>query len=48
MFIPDINDYEESIIDVSYTRLLENLWNHELEPPCEEMVDRIDAFNSRR
>ncbi|PWA78565.1 hypothetical protein CTI12_AA149220 [Artemisia annua] len=38
----DINDYEESIIDVSYTRLLENLWNHEVEPSCEEVVDRID------
>ncbi|PWA59344.1 hypothetical protein CTI12_AA392460 [Artemisia annua] len=43
----DINDYEESIIDVSYTRLLENLWNHEVEPPCEEVVDRIDESMMR-
>ncbi|PWA97835.1 hypothetical protein CTI12_AA025030 [Artemisia annua] len=43
----DINGYEESIIDVSYTRLLENLWNHELEQPCEEVVDRIDESMMR-
>ncbi|PWA91858.1 hypothetical protein CTI12_AA087020 [Artemisia annua] len=47
MFIPDINDYEESRIDVSYTRLLENLWNHEVAPPCEEVVDRIDESMMR-
>ncbi|PWA78154.1 hypothetical protein CTI12_AA218180 [Artemisia annua] len=39
----DKNEYEESRIDVSYTRLLDNLWNHEVASPCEEVVDRIDG-----
>ena len=27
--------------------MLKNIWNHELEPPCEEMVDRIDESMMR-
>ena len=42
MLIPNTYDYVTSTIDVTYTRLLENIWNHELGAPSEEMVDKIN------
>ncbi|PWA69893.1 hypothetical protein CTI12_AA293830 [Artemisia annua] len=47
MYSPYTYDYVESKIDVSYTRLLENLWNHELKPLCEEMVATVDESMMR-
>ncbi|PWA38286.1 hypothetical protein CTI12_AA582250 [Artemisia annua] len=47
MYSPYTYDYVEPKIDVSYTRLLENLWNHELKPLCEEMVATVDESMMR-
>lgn len=41
MLISNTYDYVTSKIDVTYTRLLENIWNHELGAPSEEMVDKV-------
>jgi hypothetical protein len=40
--VPNTYDYVTSTIDVTYTRLPENIWNHELGAPSEEMIDKIN------